>query len=1078
MRPMPSMLLLAGFLLTCATTGPAQAETTLDTYYVHEAVVDQYGVIAPWYAQQNGQCDWRVRIAAETLKRYPWTTKDKAIAELPEYVFSGAWHISPTGTITNPEFSDWANGDFSQRAGYLLAGFMDYYRYTGDAAAFLGIETVANGLLDYALTPKDHPWPGMLVSVPNRGKPYGQANPRGWIQLDIVAEVGTYLVQAAQMTGNTRWMDAARHWGDLLAERRNTEPGVPPWPRYANPREVDWSDEMTGGVVFLLDFFDTLIQTGYTGKNNSIIKAREAGIAYLRDELLANWLVHDVWGRNYWDWPCNVQVENVTEFVVRYLMEHPNEFPNWQADARDILMLFINRTTTNGGSGADTFNGAWAYPESSGCCGRSLWYGPLEMANNFGQYAALTGSEWAHEVGRRTMILATYDATETGVVIDGIDGTPIVAADWFKIAGPMALKHTLAAMAWMPEVLGASRENHIMRSTAVIRSVTYGDGRIAYETADAPAETVDVLRLAFAPEQVTANGAPLPRRDDLAENGYRLASLPDGDCLVTIRHDGAKTVVVTGDDPQEVRDDAKLLLTGGGWERESHEADYQGGIAINDAKDAAMTCRFTGNQVRLVGRFAPDGGQADVYLDGAKQLVGIDAWNPVVRHQQVLYYANGLKPGEHELKVVLTGKGNPLADGAKLYIDAVQTSAAQPAEGKVRFGEGGGPTGVQRFICGYPHRTDYVDTHNHTWRPMIEYVIRAGGLVDSVGASWYTERTRQKIVGTADPELYRYGIHGKSFWTNITVGPGTYYVRLKLAEHRAMEPRLRAMNIAINGQTVVEELDIAATAAAFADANNLRAGQAYPINHGRARAVDLVFEGIKPKNGIIEIRFTGSYGGEAIVQAIEVGPGSGGEGAEPVRAAIPQIQRSETNLLINGDFEIKPTGATGRLGQTAAGNGWHYLFASPTTCYIWPESDYSIHPNLGLPSVHGGAEAIRTHTDGRGHTLIYQEVAVLPQTKYRASVQVEAVDLHGKGFGQSPGDSALLIVQEIAGDGRITADHESSALTDAGEYRPLTVTFTTGEDTARVRFILETRIAGHYEQGHVTYDDALLERAE
>ncbi|HZM05641.1 MAG TPA: hypothetical protein VFC44_21780, partial [Candidatus Saccharimonadales bacterium] len=45
----------------------------LPKYYAHPAVLDEHGVVAPWYHGINGPCDYRVRIAAETLKRYPWT---------------------------------------------------------------------------------------------------------------------------------------------------------------------------------------------------------------------------------------------------------------------------------------------------------------------------------------------------------------------------------------------------------------------------------------------------------------------------------------------------------------------------------------------------------------------------------------------------------------------------------------------------------------------------------------------------------------------------------------------------------------------------------------------------------------------------------------------------------------------------------------------------------------------------------------------------------------------------------------------------------------------------------------------
>jgi hypothetical protein len=56
--------------------------------------------------------------------------------------------------------------------------------------------------------------------------------------------------------------------------------------------------------------------------------------------------------------------------------------------------------------------------------------------------------------------------------------------------------------------------------------------------------------------------------------------------------------------------------------------------------------------------------------------------------------------------------------------------------------------------------------------------------------------------------------------------------------------------------------------------------------------VDLVFNNLEPRNGIIEVRLTGwerlengkTLRGEAFLQALEIGTGSGGRGAIPVSA--------------------------------------------------------------------------------------------------------------------------------------------------------------------------------------------------
>jgi hypothetical protein len=856
-RSMPCAF-LSLFLLAAASPGvPGEAAPGSRKYYAHAAVEDAHGVIAPWYAGQNGQWDLRVRIAAETIKRYPWAVPPKAVAPAPEYVYNGTWAISADGKISVPALKDWDNGDLGQRASYVLSGLVDYYRYSGDPAAISHISLLADTLIDHFQTGPDHPWPEFLVSCPTRGKPYGKCDPHGMIQLDIVAEVGLPLLRAYQLTGNARWLETAKGWGDQFARHCNHDSREPPWNRYANPRNVGWEDHQTGGVVFILTFLDELIRIRYSGEGGSLVKARDRGRAYLKDVLLPRWTVNDVWGRNYWDWPDPVQAENVTEFAVRYLMENPGEFPLWRSEARNILSLFLNHTSVAPESGGDLYSGAWAYPESSGCCGRSLWYGPLELSTTYAQYGVLAGSEWGRELARRQAILATYDVHETGVVEDNIDGGPIVAGGWFKIAHPMALKHCLGLIAWLPEILAPSRENHIVRSSSVVSSVAYEKGRVAYSTFDAPAGVTEVLRVAFRPARVAAGGKALDPRPDLAAIGYAVKDLPGGDVLVSVRHDGQRDVVVEGGDPQEACGLEKLSFSGE-WSEISTAGVKEKRSA---APGAAASLEFSGNQVRVIGSVGPDGGLADVVLDGVQQSVPVDSWCPEARSRQVLYYRSGLENAKHELKLLVRGARNPVSGGDAVWVSGAQWSAATGSSG---FGEGGGPRDAQRVIFGATGRSDHVDSAGMSWRPATEVVIRLGGMTDSVAASWWTERRRLSIEGTADPELYRYGVHGRDFTAHFTVGPGKYHVRLKFAETRSVDPKTRLLNVHVNGKEIASRMDIAATAG------------------GLNKAVDLVVNDVEPSHGAISIRFSGAAGGEAIVQAAEVAPGPGGDGAKPV----------------------------------------------------------------------------------------------------------------------------------------------------------------------------------------------------
>ena len=1054
--PIPQIFLIA----LCCVPSPAKAASTKGHYYAHDAVVDAHGIIAPWYPGLNGQCDLRVRIAAETLKRYPWTTTNTAIAAYPDYVFSGHWQITSNGMILPKNPGDWGNGDIGQRSTSVLMSLVDYYRYSGDPAAIAHLTYMGDFLVDYCQTPPDHPWPGFLISVPVKGKAYWRCDTNGMIQLDISANMGQGLLRAYQVTGNPRWLAAAKHWGDLLAAHCNPDPKADPWPRYANPETAPWKDnKQTGGVTMILAFLDELIRLGYTGHDGQLLQSRAAGVRYVRDRLLPAWTADDTWGRYFWDWPNPTQNCSTTADVAGYLIGHPGDFPNWRNDARNILTLFLNHSSAAPESGGDVYSGAWAYPESSSCCGRSLWYAPLLGGGTMAQYAAEANDPWMRELAYRQMILQTYDIHETGVTEDNLGGGVIVNGDWLNIAHPLPLRWVLTAIGCLPEELGANRENHIVRSSAVVDSARYGAGRIEYSTFDAPPETVEVLRLSFVPKRITTHVGVLRPRRDLLANGYTVRKLPNGDAIVQIRHDGAKQVTVVGKDPQRVID-GEALSYAGAWAKEDDQALLLGTLRFTETKDAVMSVAFEGNQVRLIGRADPLGGEADVFVDGVKQLAPIDCWNPAPRSQQVLYYKNGLSPGVHALQVVARGTKNPYSQRARVYVDAVQFSAESAASS---YPSGTGPTGPQRLILGHPGRQDYRDVRGHLWRPGTEVITRLGAGRDTVAGCWWTNAVSEAISGTVDPELYRYGYHARDFSVKLTVGPGKYFVRLKFAATRGLDTQKNCFNISLNGREVVRSLDVGATAG------------------GPDKAADLVFDNIAPEAGIIDIRFTSqrvadgdqAARGEAFVQAIEVGLGSGGRGARPVTSKAATGTWTG-NLLLNPGFEETQDGTLALAHAQDIRNEWTAQLTGSTNCYLWQESAFSQHPTWGLPEFHSGQGALRLHADKDCHTTVYQDIEVRPETTYTGSVWVRAADLHGQGFGQHTNDSAGLVLEELDDTNKSLSRHELATVRKAGPYTRLTGTITTGKSTRKVRFTLDTILRCNYAEGHVTYDDCDL----
>lgn len=838
---------------------------SLKHYYGHDAVLDKHGVIAPWYNQLNGQCDFRIRVAAETMKRYPWTDASKAAVAYPDYLFTSNWSISKEGTITPRHHGDWSNGDLGQRAIAVLDGMTDYYRYSGDAAAIAHITYMGDYVLDFSLTPEDHPWPKFPISVPIKGKAYGKADPAGMIQLDISAAMGEKLLRAYQVTKNQRWLDAAKHWGDLFAEHCNMDGDGPPWPRYANPESVPWQDHprmnlQTGSVVMILNFLEELMRLGYHGKDGKIPGARNAGVCYLRDQLLPEWWKDKTWACYYWDWIHDMQEVSISAYVSTFMMKHRDEFPNWRTDVRNILLLFIHRATADPKSGGDVYNGAWAYPESSMCCQRSLWYSPLVIAPAMLHYSALSGDEWMKELGYRQMILQTYDIHETGVSEDVIDGGINVNSDWLNIAVPVPLQFIQQAIGWAPEELGPCRENHIVRGTAVVDYIRYAPGNITYSTFDAPEQTMETLRLSFVPSRITADGRRLARRDDLSENGFTVKKLPNGDAIVAIRHDGLRNIEIQGSDPQKTIKHAGLRFEGG-WSRTKDNDALSGYLRVSEEKAAVFAADFYGNQVRIIGQADEWGGEADVYIDGKKQLVHIDCWNPALRKQQVLFYTNGLNTGQHSLKLVVRGTANPYSKGKKVYVDSIFFSSESA---KHHFPAGTGPTAPQRMIFGYAGE-DYKDSKGNLWRPATEVVAPLFKRKDPVAVCWM-KRTDAAISGTPDAELYRYGFRSDDFWTNITVGPGKYDLRLLFATTPEEVEYMTGFDILINDKIVVRQFNLPGTAKAM------------------NAAVDLVFNDVEPVNGIVQVRLKGNstHKVNAFIQALEIGRSLPATGVKPL----------------------------------------------------------------------------------------------------------------------------------------------------------------------------------------------------
>jgi hypothetical protein len=82
--------------------------------------------------------------------------------------------------------------------------------------------------------------------------------------------------------------------------------------------------------------------------------------------------------------------------------------------------------------------------------------------------------------------------------------------------------------------------------------------------------------------------------------------------------------------------------------------------AAGAGAEAVLT--FTGAAVAVLGDVSPDGGRADVYLDG-RRMRSIDAYATAGTHDDAVWHAYGLPQREHTLRIVARDEADPRSTG-------------------------------------------------------------------------------------------------------------------------------------------------------------------------------------------------------------------------------------------------------------------------------------------------------------------------------------------------------------------------------------------------------------------------------
>ena len=649
--------LIAALLLTATLVAqqpkPFQVVSTIDATTIagHPVQLDAQGKLLPWpIADDTGYS-----YASHVLTQWQILWDQYNRQRLPYYYC--CFDFDRTTFEMFPD-EHWANSTGYLRA--MLEGFVErLYPYTGDPRTLTFLTDFVDYELENGRTPEGYVWSRV---------PYASANPgarhyTGWsqhgedyIEPHVVGEDGYAYLRLYEMTGNTKYLEAAIHCADALVKNfKQGDETHSPWPVrcYARDGKADGGPmgPYSANVIEPIMLFDELIRLGQ-GNVAGYTQTRAGAWDWFQKYPLTN----NVWVGYFED--VSPSMGNMNQVIplefARYVLLHPDKDPLWREHARNLIewvkttpkwpkYIVHGATVTNEQGDGKNF----CCNQPNDCCDSHT----ARLAAVEALYFAKTGDEKYKEAAFRSYNWVTYFQ---GLSRDA--HTPFGPQWWFTDEFTDGPRRVMDAFWAVPEWAPVN-ESHLVGSSSVVTKISYGKGSVTYSTFDP--QSIDVLRLDFAPTSVMAEGKPMAARKNLDQAGY---IFDEATKVLRIRHDDAKNIDVQGIDgnrtPLFVTFDDPHLRAGTvlkgrypsgviGWGQNQwriHTPDGKFGTFNLTPANANAPAEFTFYAPRIfVG--------VDIYNGGTAEAT-VTVHSPEIREQSFT-----IKPGE--LRRLRTGWRDP-----------------------------------------------------------------------------------------------------------------------------------------------------------------------------------------------------------------------------------------------------------------------------------------------------------------------------------------------------------------------------------------------------------------------------------
>ena len=541
-----------GILLSCLFSIVASNAQTV--YYdqtregflvFHEIRTNPDGQIIPWYSDDVGiSYDHVINLVWNF-----WFTMRTDMNGLPYYMNHQVWRSSND-----------RRGLGGDQLNMALSSWQLLYMYSGNENVKENMKFLADYYLTHSLSPSDAEWPDIPFpynTLTYSGKYDGDMviGP-GYTQPDKAGSFGIELVKMYKLTGNHNYIDAAVKIANTLANHTtegDEENSPMPFKVNAFTGEVgalksnlgDGSDvgksTYTTNWAGTLELFSELIEMRM-GKTQDYEAAFDNIIKWMIRYPVQN----NKWGPFFEDIPgwSDTQINAVT--FARYMMLHPELFPEWKVQVRNILD-WVYETLGNEqwkGYGVIVVNEQTAYmtPGNSHTSRQAA----AELL-----YASLTGDFKMYENAILQLSWATY-------MVD-LEGKNCYPRDevWLTDGYGDYVRHYLRAMAAEPQ-LAPSNSNHILNSTSIVFQADYAPDlnkklypevpdseldvvKIFYKTFDIKSQ--ELIRMSKKPSKVAVNNMEIKEINDMDQEGWSWQPLEKGG-LIKVRHESGNTIKI------------------------------------------------------------------------------------------------------------------------------------------------------------------------------------------------------------------------------------------------------------------------------------------------------------------------------------------------------------------------------------------------------------------------------------------------------------------------------------------------------------------------------------------------------